>query len=141
LAWLIVAGELLFVTAVAFSVDTEARIRATVAAGETLVAALDAYARQTGTLPASLDLLVPGYLSSVPLPRYGIRSWEYAPASMTAERADERRRIEWTLRDSKSTQVDMKYSLSVRLDPDNPTTRFYRTSEGCWRLPELPKCW
>lgn len=142
LASLIVSAQVLLVLGIALSVDTEARIRATVAAGETLVAAIEGYRRERGRLPADLELLVPKYLVALPTPKYGAPGWHYqvgspdggeddVPLGMTLDRATGGIQ-------ARERQV---FLLSVRLDPAQPATRFRRTASGCWRLPESPKCW
>ena len=141
LASLLLSSELLFVLAVGCAVDTEARIRATVAAGETVVAAIASYTREHGRAPARLDILVPRYLRSIPQPVYGLRSWEYS-AHNFQQTSDDRMRVELALPSAPTDpQAKSAYALAVLVDPAHPEWRFRRRNDGCWQLPETLRCW
>jgi hypothetical protein len=141
LASLLISSELLFVLGVGFTVDTEARIRATVAAGETNVAAITSYTRHHGQAPERLEALVPRYLRAIPAPVYGLRSWEYAARSAQTT-SDDRLPVELALPSlATSARPKPTFALAVLVHPDHPEWRFRRRDDGCWRLPETPQCW
>jgi hypothetical protein len=142
---LLICSQTLLVTGIAFAVDTEARIRATVAAGETVVSALRSYRREHGVFPSTLDRLIPRYLAHLPAPAYGSSEWEYETDLLDQPATDERLAIRLDGLTDPATATDSvgtrQVALSVRLDRRDPATRFRRHSDGCWRLPEFPKCW
>lgn len=57
--------------------ETEQAIKETHARGEQIVAALERWKAITGKYPASLDLLVPSELASIPRPVVGNGIWKY----------------------------------------------------------------
>ena len=143
LASLIVSAEALLVCGIALSVDTDARIHATIAAGETIVAAVEGYRRERGNLPPTLDHLVPRYLVALPTPEYGAREWQFdiVPADQAIGDTPQRMALDAGAAGDGRLDARPAFVLSVQLDPNNPATRFRRTPGGCWQLPEFPKCW
>ena len=141
LGGLLLVSQALVVAGAGFAVDTDARLRATAAVGESIVSALMAYRRDHGELPPRLDRLVPRYFSALPLPEYGAREWEYqvGPDRMVN---DERLAVTLDRGETRSSDPTHhpEFAISVRLDPANPDTRLRRV-DGCWRLPEFAKCW
>jgi hypothetical protein len=138
---LLLVSQALALTGAGLAVDTEARLRATAAAGESIVSALTAYRREHGEFPSHLDRLVPRYFSALPVPEYGAHEWEYR---LGRDRLVNDERLPVTpdrgMSGSSGPPPQQEFAISVRLDPANPETRFRRLN-GCWRLPELPKCW
>ena len=142
LAGLLLSSELLVVLAVGFTVHTEARIRATVAAGETIASAINSYIREQGEAPARLEALVPHYLRSIPQPVYGATQWEYSRASSSSQRSDERLSIDIAFASHPAKDLAATaFTLAVRVDPAPFESRFRRRVDGCWQLPEMPQCW
>jgi hypothetical protein len=140
LAALLVSAECLCVLGAGFTVDTDARIRATVAAGETVVAALEAYRQEHGRLPHHIEQLVPRYLQFIPQPVYGAASWDFAavPDSIPG---DGPMAIEVPVIAQPAGVPRPSYSLSVHLDGAGSRAALRRSPDGCWRLPEVPTCW
>jgi hypothetical protein len=144
---LILLAEAIVVAATIRTVDQDARIRATVASGEAIVAALRAYERDRGTMPVALAELVPQYLAAIPEADYGTTTWVFDPAAGRAPTsADRALAVDLPL--GRSNDADQSpsshghpISISVLLDRTNPAQRLARDAGGCWRLPELPTCW
>ena len=55
----------------------EKNVQRTIASGDTIVSALYAFQKETGSFPDSLDELVPAYLQKIPAPSVPRYKWEY----------------------------------------------------------------
>ncbi len=93
----------------AYAHRDESAIEMTKDRGDLIVAALDRYRAATGTYPASLPLLVPAQLDSLPMPSWG-EAWTY-----------------------RTFQDGMFAELLVR-EPDGLLTLRYDFTSGRWAL-------
>jgi hypothetical protein len=125
LAALLVTAECLCFLGAGFTVDTDARIRATVAAGETVVAALQAYRQEHAGLPARIEDLVPRYLQFIPQPVYGAKTWDFTSA-VDSTTADQPLGIELPMVSQPAGVPRRSYSLSVRVGGVGNSAAFRR---------------
>jgi hypothetical protein len=131
-AWLVTGSA----TAV---VRTDASIRATVAAGEQIIAATRRFERDHHDSPRSLSDLVPRYLTHLPVASYGDGQWRLASG---AEFGDERRSVSISGFPTPAVPPDgSTLILGVQLVGAPPGHMLVRQSDGCWRLPALGRCW
>jgi hypothetical protein len=142
LAVILLSAQTLLVGATAAAVAADARICQTIAAGETLAAALYSYRAVHGRLPERLVELVPKYLGEVPSAAYGNGEWLYEPTIVQQE-TDARVHFDVDLappeRYGPTRRQASAFELSVKRDRSNgPELR--RRTDGCWQWSQFSKC-
>ncbi len=73
---LLVAGFLAMIVLFSSYLNAEAK-KETMAIGNTIIAALQAYRKDLGEYPESLETLKPIYLKEIPQPIWGNKEWKY----------------------------------------------------------------
>ena len=143
LASLIVTAEVLLLSGVALAVDTDARIRATISAGEVIVGALEHYRRDHGQLPETLDRLVPRYVKTLPAPEYGAREWQFERIAAERPAADAPLSLDFDAGKAGDGSANGRQipSLAVRLNERDSGAFLRRSPNGCWHFTGLTKCW
>jgi hypothetical protein len=143
---LLLAAQALLVAAIALSVDTDARICATMAHGDLVARSIDRFIVDYGRAPNNLSQLVPHHLAVIPDPDYGVGSWDYTPTSFRSSLRDQPVGVRLPLGGALASaasrvQLESTFSLGVRVDPNNPSAVLRREAQNCWVLPESPLYW